>query len=159
MRLRPRSERWMRLTQGSGTRIARRGATKKVSFGESSDNGSGGILTVRVYKHYASLGVERSAPCGIPAWPRHVGLQQGLKYRVMIDSKNSIWRRAYSHRSDGHLVYGQRFRSEWTPGSSTMSVQVQSGRSAGSAHLRISARVVNGALRQGAHPSHKYVIS
>jgi len=35
----------------------------------------------------------------------------------------------------------------------------QSGMSAGRAHLRISARVVNGALRQGAHPSHKYVIS
>jgi hypothetical protein len=44
-------------------------------------------------------------------------------------------------------------------GSSTTSVQVQSGMSAAAAHLRISARIENGALRQGAHASHKYVIS
>jgi hypothetical protein len=83
----------MWLTQGSGTRIARRGGTKTISFRECSVNGYGGDINCSGYKRYASLGVERSTPCGISAWPRHVGLQQGLKYRVMIDSKNSSSRR------------------------------------------------------------------
>jgi hypothetical protein len=134
----------MWLTQGSGTRIARRGATKKVSFGESSVNGSGGILTVRVYKHYASLGVERSTPCEISAWPRHVGLQQGLKYRVITDSeKFKLAARRSDWQRELRIPPGRKLGQQRTDSTLRGAVRADDGfhvRRCGSQRIDISPR-------------------